>query len=458
MLIVEGDVGLGRPVRGPLPRRRSTTTTARGSSTAARSSEPRASDAAGHELGRGARAPRRPHARQAASPSSATTSSPTGEMVELGRRGRRRARAPGASAPATSSGCSRTTASSSWPRSSPPTTSAPSPCRSTGGWRPRRCASSSTTPRPGPWCATTSCVELADDATGRLDGDLVRVVRRPPSPSTGGSASPTSATGPPPVAAGRGRRATTSTGSCTRRAPPGGPKGVMITHANLAWKNYAHITELGFTAADVGLACGPLYHVGALDLVTTSMIAVGATTIIHRVVRRRRGRRRDRALAGHPASGRRRPWCGRSSTSPASTSRDLSSVRVIIAGGEKMPIPTIERLRRTFPSAWFADAYGLTETVSGDTFLDRDSTVTKLGSVGRPCQYLELDIWDEEGAPLPAGRAGRGRAAGPEGVHGLLARPRRHRAGLRRRLVPHRRHRRASTTTATSTSSTGSRT
>ena len=63
----------------------------------------------------------------------------------------------------------------------------------------------------------------------------------------------------------------------------GRPKGVMLTHANLAWKNYAHITEFGFTSADVGLACGPLYHVGALDLVTTSMIAVGATTIIHRV-------------------------------------------------------------------------------------------------------------------------------------------------------------------------------
>jgi acyl-CoA synthetase (AMP-forming)/AMP-acid ligase II len=57
----------------------------------------------------------------------------------------------------------------------------------------------------------------------------------------------------------------------------GRPKGVMITHANLAWKNVAHVTEFGFTAADVGLACGPLYHVGALDLVTTSMIAVGAT-------------------------------------------------------------------------------------------------------------------------------------------------------------------------------------
>ena len=68
----------------------------------------------------------------------------------------------------------------------------------------------------------------------------------------------------------------------------GRPKGVMLTHANLAWKNLAHLVEFGFTSADLGLACGPLYHVGALDLTTTSLIAAGATTIIHRGVRRRR--------------------------------------------------------------------------------------------------------------------------------------------------------------------------
>ncbi len=94
----------------------------------------------------------------------------------------------------------------------------------------------------------------------------------------------------------------------------GRPKGVMLTHANLEWKNLAHIVESGFTSADLGLAFGPLYHVGALDLTTTSLIAAGATTII----------------------------------------------------------------QRTISSAWFADAYGLTEIVSGDTFLDRDSIVTKL--------------------------------------------------------------------------------
>ncbi len=44
---------------------------------------------------------------------------------------------------------------------------------------------------------------------------------------------------------------------------------------------------------------------------------------------------------------------------------------------------------------------------------------------------------------MPAGERGRDRAARPEGLQGLLARPRGDRGRLRRRLVPHRRHRRA---------------
>ncbi len=99
---------------------------------------------------------------------------------------------------------------------------------------------------------------------------------------------------------------------------------------------------------------------------------------------------------------------------PGIEERDLSSVRVIVNGGEKMPIPLIERLQRTFPSAWFADAYGLTETVSGDTFLDRDHLVSKLGSAGRPCPYLDLEIWDPDGSPVAAGERGEIVLRGPK--------------------------------------------
>ncbi len=202
----------------------------------------------------------------------------------------------------------------------------------------------------------------------------------------------------------------------------GRPKGVMITHANLAWKNFAHLVEFGITSADLGLACGPLYHVGALDLTTTTLIAAGATTIIHRVFDA--GAVVDEIERSHVTT----VWLAPAMVNaimalPDIDGRDLSSVRLIINGGEKMPIPLIERIKRTFPSAWFADAYGLTETVSGDTFLDRDSIITKLGSVGRPCMFLDLDIWDDDGRSLPAGERGEVVLRGPKVCKGYWRDP-----------------------------------
>jgi acyl-CoA synthetase (AMP-forming)/AMP-acid ligase II len=193
----------------------------------------------------------------------------------------------------------------------------------------------------------------------------------------------------------------------------GRPKGVMLTHANLAWKNYAHLVEFGFTRDDLGLACGPLYHVGALDLTTTSLIAAGASTIIHRAfdaasVVDELERSRVTVVWLAPA------MVNAIMALPGIDSRDLSSVRLVINGGEKMPVPLIERIQRVFPSAWFADAYGLTETVSGDTFLDRESIITKLGSVGRPCVHLELDLWDSGGTSVAAGERGEIVMRGPK--------------------------------------------
>ena len=254
-------------------------------------------------------------------------------------------------------------------------------------------------------------VGLADEATKGIGATLVRACISPPAAEGWTTLADLRATparpAPVPAAADDLHRLMYTSGTTGR------PKGVMITHSNLAWKNLAHIIEFGFTSSDLGLACGPLYHVGALDLTTTSLIAAGATTIIHRsfeasdvVDELERSRVTTVWLA--PA------MVNSILALPDIEQRDLSSVRVVINGGEKMPIPLIERLQRVFPSAWFADAYGLTETVSGDTFLDRDSIVSKIGSVGRPCLYLELDIWDEQGGSLPAGQRGEIVMRGPK--------------------------------------------
>jgi acyl-CoA synthetase (AMP-forming)/AMP-acid ligase II len=191
------------------------------------------------------------------------------------------------------------------------------------------------------------------------------------------------------------------------------PKGVMITYANLYWKNVAHVVEFGISGADKGLACGPLYHVGALDLTTTTVLYAGGTVEIHRKF--------DAAdvLDTIERRGLTNLWLAPSMVNtllvhPTLFGRDLSGLRLVIDGGEKMPLPLIERLLRAFPGAWFADAFGMTETVSGDTFLDKRKTIEKIGSVGKPCLHLEVRIVDDEDRPVPAGTLGEIVLRGPK--------------------------------------------
>ena len=265
-----------------------------------------------------------------------------------------------------------------------------------------------------------SLVDLANDATKGMEDAVLRVcVSQPPPAGWTPLAGLRDASDPPPRvrAAGDDVHRLMYTSGTTGR-----PKGVMITHANLAWKNLAHIVEFAVTGEDLGLACGPMYHVGALDLTTTTLIAAGATVIIHRVFDA------SEVVDEIERSRVTTVWLAPAMVKdimalPDIEQRDLSSVRLVINGGEKMPIPLIERIQRTFPAAWFADAYGLTETVSGDTFLDKDSIVTKLGSVGRPCLYLEVDIWDDQGTSLPAGERGEIVLRGPKVFKGYWRDP-----------------------------------
>jgi fatty-acyl-CoA synthase len=265
-----------------------------------------------------------------------------------------------------------------------------------------------------------SLVVLADEATKDAERRLVRAcIARHPPPGWIALADLRLGSGLPVRATAGGddvHRLMYTSGTTGR------PKGVMITHANLAWKNLAHLVEFAFTSGDLGLACGPLYHVGALDLTTTSLIAAGATSIIHRVFDATDVI--DEIERSHVTT----VWLAPAMVNaimarPDIERRDFSSVRLVINGGEKMPIPLIERLQRTFPSAWFADAYGLTETVSGDTFLDRGSILSKLGSVGRPCLYLELDVWGEQGTSVRPGERGEVVLRGPKVFKGYWRDP-----------------------------------
>ena len=109
---------------------------------------------------------------------------------------------------------------------------------------------------------------------------------------------------------------------------------------------------------------------------------------------------------------------------------DTSALQWVIGGGERTPETRIREFAAAFPNARYIDAYGLTESVGGDTLMEAGRELEKIGSVGagdRPCRGHGA----RRGGPRPAaGRRGRDLPEGAEDHARLLARPGTHGRGL----------------------------
>jgi 2-oxoisovalerate dehydrogenase E1 component len=193
------------------------------------------------------------------------------------------------------------------------------------------------------------------------------------------------------------------------------PKGVPITYRNLHWKTIAHVAEFGLSRQDRTAMVGPMYHVGAFDLPGIGTWWVGGSLVI--LPRFDVPDLLQTVAREQPTN----IWLAPAMVNallqePRLGEFDTGSVRFVIGGGEKMPVTLIERLLAAFPKARFADAYGLTETVAGDTFLDEAHTLSKIGSVGKPVLHLEVRVAGEDDAPVDAGQSGEILLRGPKVV------------------------------------------
>ncbi|MFO7305184.1 MAG: class I adenylate-forming enzyme family protein [Gammaproteobacteria bacterium] len=192
----------------------------------------------------------------------------------------------------------------------------------------------------------------------------------------------------------------------------GRPKGVMISHGNLAANTAAIIEYLGLHCGDRGLCVLP-FHFSYGNSMLHTHLAAGATLFIEdnfafpQVVLRRM---QDEAVTG---------FSGVPSTFALLLGRcrlqdyDLSSLRYITQAGGAMPRPLIQRLRTELPSARLFVMYGQTEATARLTYLDPADLDRKLGSVGKPVAGVEIQVCDASGRELPPGEIGEIRARGP---------------------------------------------
>ena len=183
------------------------------------------------------------------------------------------------------------------------------------------------------------------------------------------------------------------------------PKGVMHTYEKFYWKCADHVVALGLSADTRLLVGGPLYHVGAFDLPGIAALWVGGTLCVHRNFDP------DTVLASIEAERLTSGWLAPVMTSallahPGRERFDVSSLRWIIGGGERTPEARIRSFSEYFTKGRYIDAYGLTETCSGDTLMEGGREIEKIGSTGRALAHVEIEIRDDAGATLPPGQPG----------------------------------------------------
>jgi len=191
------------------------------------------------------------------------------------------------------------------------------------------------------------------------------------------------------------------------------PKGVVHTYDNFYWKCADHVIALGLSRDDRLLMTGPMYHVGAFDLPGAAVLWVGGMVAIHRDFDA------VAVLASIADEKLTCAWLAPVMTSallaePTRDNYDVSSLQWAIGGGERTPEMRIRTFSQYFTGGRYIDAYGLTESCSGDTLMEAGREIEKIGSVGRALAHVEIEIRDDNGRSVPAGEAGEICLRGPK--------------------------------------------
>ena len=184
----------------------------------------------------------------------------------------------------------------------------------------------------------------------------------------------------------------------------GEPKGVMLTHRNLANTTAAIASYLGQTRDDVTCCLLPLAFSYGLFQVLTSL-RVGSTVVLERSfaypfdVLRRIERHRATILPAVPTIFAKllgmAPFDG----------VDVGSLRILTNAAAALPPSHAIRLCDTFPLAAIVPMYGQTECTRA-CFLDPRLTRAHPDSVGRAIPNSEAYLVDDDGRRLPLGSEG----------------------------------------------------
>lgn len=185
----------------------------------------------------------------------------------------------------------------------------------------------------------------------------------------------------------------------------GRPKGVMLTHGNLAANCQSIVSYLGLTPQSSMLVTLPFFYSYGNSLLFTHLAVGGRLVLSRDAVYWNRvldllEQERVVGFAGVPSTFgmllHRSNFC----------TRDLTDLSYMTCAGGALAAPVVARIRRAVPHVRLFLMYGQTEATARLSTLMPDELDQKPGSIGRGIPGVRLSVLDDANNPVAPGEVG----------------------------------------------------
>ena len=178
----------------------------------------------------------------------------------------------------------------------------------------------------------------------------------------------------------------------------GRPKGAMHTHSTVLWNAFYQLPEFGVTVDDVYLITPALGWIAGFHDFAIPTLWCGGQLVLHptgnfdaKVFAETVERHKVTTVLLVPTVLR------RVLAYDDLEKHDLSSLRLILSGGEPVPVTAIHTLHERLPTCHLQQAYGMSEFPTMMLWLAAEDATAKAGSVGKACRAAEVRIVNEAG-------------------------------------------------------------
>ena len=185
----------------------------------------------------------------------------------------------------------------------------------------------------------------------------------------------------------------------------GTPRGVMVSHRNIAANTESIVASLGLTRSERIMSVLPFYYCFGASLLHTHLRVGGSVVINNRftypqLVLDQMLETGCTGIAGVPSTYQ---ILLRNSAFPRTR---FPKLRKIQQAGGKLPNVFISELRTAHPDAEYFLMYGQTEATARLSCLPPSLLDTKLGSIGKGIPGVNLQVLTSDGTPVKPGETG----------------------------------------------------